>query len=124
MPRANSNQCFAGATTNMSVKNMDSSESVVHKTLNAFDQGKHVVYPTRISVRLGMLLPRFLSRSPVTKIAGMANKKRRAFMALIVEDAPAMLGPNVTLIPSTNPPRTNWHKIASSVIRCRWSNLS
>jgi short-subunit dehydrogenase len=65
---------FAGTTTNMSVKNMDSSESVVQKTLDAFDQGKHVAHPTRISVRLGTLLPRFLPRSLVTKIAGMATK--------------------------------------------------
>jgi short-subunit dehydrogenase len=66
---------FSGTTTNLSAKDMDSSESVVQKTISAFDQGKTVVYPTRISVRLGMLLPRFLPRSLVTKIAGMATKK-------------------------------------------------
>lgn len=65
---------FAGTTTNISAKNMDSSESVVQKTLDAFDQGKNVAYPTRISVRLGMLLPRFLPRSLVTKIGGMATQ--------------------------------------------------
>jgi short-subunit dehydrogenase len=64
---------FAGTTTNMSAKDMDSSESVVQKTLEAFDQGRHVAYPTRMSVRLGTLLPRFLSRSLVTKIAGIAT---------------------------------------------------
>ncbi len=64
---------FAGTTTNMSAKDMDSSESVVQKTLEAFDQGRHVAYPTRMSVRLGTLLPRFLPRSLVTKIAGIAT---------------------------------------------------
>lgn len=66
---------FAGTTTNMSAKDMDSSESVVRKTLDAFDQGKKVAYPTRLSVRIGTLLPRILPRSFVTKIAGMATKK-------------------------------------------------
>ena len=66
---------FAGTTTNMSAKNMDSSESVVQKTLDAFDRGRNVAYPTRTSVRLGTLLPRFLPRSLVTKIAGMATRK-------------------------------------------------
>ena len=65
---------FAGTTTNLSANDMDSSESVVQKTLAAFDQGKTVAYPTRTSVRLGMLLPRFLPRSLMTKIAGMATK--------------------------------------------------
>src|SRR5882724_6475407 len=65
---------FDGTTTNMSVKNMDSSESVVQKTLDAFDQGKTVAHPTRISVRLATLLPRFLPRSVVTRIAGMATR--------------------------------------------------
>jgi uncharacterized protein len=65
---------FAGTTTNMSAQSMDSSESVVQKTLDAFDQGKKVAYPTRMSVRLGTLLPRFLPRSLVTKIAGIATK--------------------------------------------------
>jgi short-subunit dehydrogenase len=64
---------FAGTTTNMSAKDMDSSESVVRKTLDAFDRGKIVAYPTRMSVRLGTLLPRFLPRSLVTKIAGFAT---------------------------------------------------
>ena len=45
---------------------MDSSQSVVRKTLDAFDQGKTVAYPTRISMRLGTLLPRFLPRGLVT----------------------------------------------------------
>jgi uncharacterized protein len=73
-PGPTATQFFAGTTTNMSEKNMDSSESVVKKTLAAFDQGKDVAYPTRLSVRLGMLLPRFLPRSLVTKIGGMATR--------------------------------------------------
>ncbi|MDB5988922.1 MAG: hypothetical protein JWQ10_325, partial [Herbaspirillum sp.] len=65
----------AETKTTMALKDMDSAESVVQKTLDAFDQGKSVVYPTRISVRIGTLLPRFFPRTLVTKIAGMAIKK-------------------------------------------------
>jgi short-subunit dehydrogenase len=65
---------FAGTTTNLSAKSLDSAEFVVRKTLEAFDQGKQVAYPTRMSVRLAMLLPRFLPRSFVTKIAGLATQ--------------------------------------------------
>jgi uncharacterized protein len=73
-PGPTATEFFAGTTTTMSEKNMDSSASVVQKTLDAFDQGKKVAYPTRLSVRLGTLLPRFLPRSLVTKIAGLATK--------------------------------------------------
>jgi len=73
-PGPTATEFFAGTTTTLSEKNMDSSGSVVQKTLDAFDQGKKVAYPTRLSVRLGTLLPRFLPRSLVTKIAGMATK--------------------------------------------------
>lgn len=66
---------FAGTSTNLSSKDMDSSDSVVTKTLAAFDAGKAVAYPTRLSVRLGILLPRLLPRSLVTKAAAMATKK-------------------------------------------------
>jgi short-subunit dehydrogenase len=74
-PGPTATNVFAGATTNMSVKSMESSESVVQRTLDAFDQGKNVAYPTRIRVRLGTLLPRFLPRWLVTKIAGMASRR-------------------------------------------------
>jgi short-subunit dehydrogenase len=73
-PGPTATEFFAGTTTTMSEKNMDSSGSVAQKTLDAFDQGKKVAYPTRLSVRLGTLLPRFLPRSLVTKIAGLATK--------------------------------------------------
>ncbi len=66
---------FEGTETNMKAKDFDSSESVVERTLKAFDQGKSVVYPTRLSVRIGMLLPRLLPRSLVLKAAGMATRK-------------------------------------------------
>jgi short-subunit dehydrogenase len=65
---------FAETSTTLSSKDMDSSEFVVQKSLAAFDQGKSVAYPTRLSVRLGTLLPRLLPRALVTKIAGMATK--------------------------------------------------
>ncbi|MES2149810.1 MAG: SDR family oxidoreductase [Pseudomonadota bacterium] len=65
---------FDGTTTNLSSKDMDTSESVVQKSLDAFDQRKSVAYPTRFSVRVGTLLPRFLPRALITKISGMATK--------------------------------------------------
>jgi len=73
-PGPTATEFFAGTTTTMSEKNMDSSGSVAQKTLDAFDQGKNDAYPTRLSVRLGTLLPRFLPRSLVTRIAGMATR--------------------------------------------------
>jgi short-subunit dehydrogenase len=77
-PGLTATQFFAGTTTDMSVKSMDSSESVVQRTLDAFDQGKTVAYPTRISVRLGMLLPRFLPRWLVTKATYVLRRLVRA----------------------------------------------
>jgi short-subunit dehydrogenase len=65
---------FDGTTTKLSSKDMDSSECVVEKSLAAFDQGKSVAYPTRLSVRVGTLLPRFLPRALVTRIAGKATR--------------------------------------------------
>jgi short-subunit dehydrogenase len=65
---------FDGTTTKLSSKDFDTSESVVQKSLAAFDRRKSVVYPTRLSVRVGTLLPRFLPRALVTRIAGMATK--------------------------------------------------
>jgi len=53
---------FPGTATRMSASDQSNSQLVVQKTLDAFDQGKTVVYPTRISVRLGALLPRFVPR--------------------------------------------------------------
>jgi short-subunit dehydrogenase len=73
-PGPTATQFFAGTTAKVSAKNMDSSQSVVRKTLDAFDKGKTIAYPTRMSVRLGTLLPRFLPRWLVTRIAAMATK--------------------------------------------------
>jgi len=66
---------FAGTSTSLAAKDLDTAESVVSKTLAAFDSGKAVAYPTRLSVRLGMLLPRLLPSALVRKAAGMATKK-------------------------------------------------
>ncbi len=65
---------FAGTPIKMSGKRMDSSQTVVQRTLDAFDRGKSVAYPARMSVRLGTLMPRFLPRSLVTMIAGIATR--------------------------------------------------
>jgi short-subunit dehydrogenase len=66
---------FDDTSTHMSPKNMDSSESVVRKTLKAFDQGRAVAYPGRISVRLASWLPRLLPRAVVVRIAAIETAK-------------------------------------------------
>jgi short-subunit dehydrogenase len=66
---------FEGTSTRMSPKDMDSSESVVRKTLKAFDQKRAVAYPGRISVRITSLLPRLFPRALIARIAGNATAK-------------------------------------------------
>jgi short-subunit dehydrogenase len=66
---------FDGVSTNVSPKDMDSSESVVEKTLKAFDQGKAVAYPGRTSVRAATWLSRLLPRALVVRAAAMASGK-------------------------------------------------
>jgi short-subunit dehydrogenase len=74
-PGPTATQFFAGTTTSMPVKNMASSQSVAQQTLAAFDRGKTVAYPARISVRLGTLLPRLLPRWLTTTLAALATRK-------------------------------------------------
>jgi short-subunit dehydrogenase len=66
---------FEGTSTQMSPENMDSSESVVRRTLEAFDQGRGVAYPGRTTVQIASWLPRLLPRALVVRIAGMASVK-------------------------------------------------
>jgi uncharacterized protein len=66
---------FDDTSTHMSPKNMDSSESVVRRTLKAFDQGRAVAYAGRMSVRLASWLPRLLPRALVVRIAAMETAK-------------------------------------------------
>lgn len=66
---------FEGTSTNMAPKNMDSSESVVRRTLEAFEQKRAVAYPGRMSVRLASWLPRLLPRSLVVRIAAIETAK-------------------------------------------------
>lgn len=66
---------FAGTATHLTAEELDSAESVVRKTLDAFDRGETVAYPGRLTVRLGMLLSRLLPRSVVVSIAGSATRK-------------------------------------------------
>jgi uncharacterized protein len=66
---------FAGVSTNLSPKDMDSSESVVQKTLQAFDRRKAVVYPGRTSVRAATWLSRLLPRVLTVRIAAIASGK-------------------------------------------------
>jgi uncharacterized protein len=66
---------FEGTSTNMSPKNLDTSESVVRRTLEAFDQKRPVAYPGRMSVRLATWLPRLLPRALVVRVAAMEMTK-------------------------------------------------
>jgi short-subunit dehydrogenase len=64
---------FDGVSTDVSAKNIDSSESVVNNTLEAFDRSKAVAYPGRPSVRVATWLSRLLPRALVVRIAAMAS---------------------------------------------------
>jgi short-subunit dehydrogenase len=66
---------FDGTSTALSEKDLDSSEVVVRKVLKAFDQGKAVAYPGRMSVRAATWLPRLLPRGLTTCLAAMATNK-------------------------------------------------
>jgi uncharacterized protein len=66
---------FDDTSTRMSPKDMDTSESVVKRTLQAFDQGRAVAYPGRTTVRITSWLPRMLPRALVVRIAGKATVK-------------------------------------------------
>ena len=66
---------FDGVSTEVSPKDMDSSESVVQKTLKAFDRRKAVAYPGRTSVRAATWLSRFVPRTLVVRLAAMATGK-------------------------------------------------
>ena len=66
---------FEGTSTQLSTRDMDDAESVVRRTLEAFDQKRDVAYPGRMSVRLTSWLPRLLPRALVARIAGNATAK-------------------------------------------------
>jgi uncharacterized protein len=66
---------FDGTATALSAKDMDSSEMVVREILRAFDRGKAVAYPSRLSVRAATWLPRLLPRSLIVRIGAMATEK-------------------------------------------------
>ena len=66
---------FEGTSTQLSPKDMDDAESVVKRTLEAFNQKRDVAYPGRMSVRLTSWLPRLLPRALVARIAGNATAK-------------------------------------------------
>jgi short-subunit dehydrogenase len=64
---------FDGTSTALSEKDMDSSEAVVRKILEAFDRGKAVAYPGRMIVRAATWLPRLLPRTLITRLAATAT---------------------------------------------------
>jgi uncharacterized protein len=74
-PGPTATKFFEGTSTHMSPKNMDSSESVVRRTLVAFDQKRAVAYPGRATVRIASWLPRLLPRALVVRFAGVATLK-------------------------------------------------
>jgi short-subunit dehydrogenase len=66
---------FDGVSTNVSSQDMDSSGSVVQKTLKAFDRKKSVAYPGRTSVRVATWVSRWLPRALVVWLAARASGK-------------------------------------------------
>jgi len=65
---------FEGTKTGMKGKDFDTAESVVERTLVAFDKGKAVTYPGRFSVRVATMLPRFFPRKTVVQLSGAATR--------------------------------------------------
>lgn len=65
---------FEGTKTGMKEKNFDTAESVVERTLVAFDKGEAVTYPGRFSVRVATVLPRFFPRKTVVRLSGAATR--------------------------------------------------
>jgi short-subunit dehydrogenase len=74
-PGPTATEFFAGTSTQLSAGDLDSADSVVRRTLAAFDRRKRVAYPARLSVRLAMLLPRLLPRALMTRLAASATQK-------------------------------------------------
>jgi uncharacterized protein len=65
---------FEGTSTHMVAKDMDSSESVVRRTLDAFDHERAVAYPGRMSVKVGILVAKAPPSRPHRTHRG--NRKR------------------------------------------------
>jgi short-subunit dehydrogenase len=65
---------FEGTKTGMKDKDFDTAESVVERTLVAFDKGEAVTYPGRFSVRVATVLPRFFPRKTVVRLSGAATR--------------------------------------------------
>jgi short-subunit dehydrogenase len=66
---------FEGTPTTMSERTFDTPEMVVRGILSAFDQGKAVTYPGRLSVRFATWLPRLLPRNLIVRLAAIATRK-------------------------------------------------
>jgi uncharacterized protein len=66
---------FEGTPTTMSDRSFDTPEMVVLGILRAFDQGKAVAYPGRVSVQIATWLPRLLPRAVIVRLAAMATGK-------------------------------------------------
>ena len=65
---------FDGTKTGMKDKDFDTAESVVERTLVAFDKSEAVTYPGRFSVRVATMLPRFFPRKTVVRLSGAATR--------------------------------------------------
>ncbi|MFM0653603.1 SDR family NAD(P)-dependent oxidoreductase, partial [Paraburkholderia sediminicola] len=74
-PGSTATRFFDGISTNLSPGDMDSAESVVERTFEAFDRREIVAYPGRSSVRALSWLPRWLPRSVIVHIAAVAMRK-------------------------------------------------
>jgi short-subunit dehydrogenase len=78
---------FEGTKTGMKDKDFDTAESVVERTLAAFDKGKAVTHPGRFSVRVATWLPRFFPRNVVVRFAAAATRGMGLTKAVVPVEA-------------------------------------
>lgn len=65
---------FEGTKTGTKDKDFDTAESVVERTLVAFDKGEAVSYSGRFSMRVATVLPRFFPRKTMVRLSGAATR--------------------------------------------------
>lgn len=66
---------FADKNPDLAQDEMDGPQTIVEETLRAFDRGKRVLVPGRLSVRLTALAPRFFPRTIVAEFGERAARR-------------------------------------------------
>jgi short-subunit dehydrogenase len=75
VPGPTATNFFAGVPVQMKASEFDDADQVADRTLQAFQQGQSVVYPGRLKVRLGTLLPRLAPRDLVVDFAAAETSR-------------------------------------------------